>query len=134
MLKISMPTGSQKSSDRIESAEFGNRYSVMAPAETLRRKAVPIHFTPLALQPRPHEPTIAEDVVRAFLNSGYPLHHVSCHVDDSKLVLHGQVNRYYYLQVAIQIALRMGEGRRIVNNVEVITLPPLCLIQTDRED
>lgn len=57
------------------------------------------------------------------VRSGYPMHNVRCHCTESLVHLTGHVRRYYYLQTAIEIARRLANGRRIVNEIEVLQRP-----------
>ncbi len=58
---------------------------------------------------------------RRFDKSGYPaLRRLSCHCDDRRLVIRGQVGSYYEKQIA-QASLRdLSESLEIVNETEVL--------------
>ena len=59
----------------------------------------------------------------ALASSSYDLSNVKCSVDDSTLLLFGNVHRYFKLQMVIQIARRFAEGRRIDLQVKVVSSP-----------
>jgi len=62
-----------------------------------------------------------KSVLDARLNQcGYPLQNVKTLVDEHQITLDGHVSRYYYMQVVLQIAMRVCGGRQIVNNLDVV--------------
>lgn len=60
-----------------------------------------------------------EAIEFAFLKSGYPLQNVRCDCHSSSIRLIGRVDRYFHLQVSIEIARRFSKGRQIVNEIIV---------------
>lgn len=64
---------------------------------------------------------LSEQVQRAFIESGYRLKNVRCVADDWTLCLSGFVNRYFDLQMAIQIARRFQNGHRIELQIKVLS-------------
>lgn len=60
-----------------------------------------------------------EQVLNALNATGYPLKKLSCQCSDTNLTLNGRVTRYFYLQMAVQVARRLGGGRKIGLEIEV---------------
>ena len=143
---IRMPVRAPKSSSRVESAELTSTYTndrdkwwptdrhfipfhhgedkgaISPQFEGLVPKVVPFHEISLHHLARVDESAIRDRIEEKLLGSGFPLRDVRCHVTDSKIVLSGHVNRYYYLQMTLRIAFNLSEGRRIENQVEVLAL------------
>ena len=65
------------------------------------------------------EPTPCNLFHFATTSSGYPLHHLHCWSDAQTVTLSGQVTRYFHLQLALEIAKRLANGRRIENHITV---------------
>jgi len=104
----------------IHSQAREDRHVNFAPQpESARPKTVASQVISPGLVVSTEETAIRVELELELLKSGYPLHHVSCHCDESTLLLSGHVRRYYYLQVTLQFAVRFAGGRRIVNRIEV---------------
>lgn len=91
----------------------------VAPAdlETGGRTIAPV------LQTHALEPTVSDLVHLALARTGYPLHHIRCWNDDNALELSGYVTCYFYVQIALEIAMQLANGRRIVAHIEVVPTP-----------
>ena len=66
------------------------------------------------------EPSVSDLIHLQLARSGYPLQHVRCWSDGQTLSLSGFVTRYFYAQIAVEIALKLANGRRIEVHIEVI--------------
>lgn len=64
---------------------------------------------------------VCDRVADALSQSRYPLRQVHCSCDERSLRLHGQVKRYYHLQMVIEIARLLADGRRIEMQIKVVT-------------
>ncbi|WP_010583570.1 BON domain-containing protein [Schlesneria paludicola] len=74
-------------------------------------------FQPEPVQTR-DELTLAE--IDALLrSSGTAVQDVHCDVEESAVILTGQVRRYHHLQIVLQIAMRCRAGREIINRIGV---------------
>jgi hypothetical protein len=67
------------------------------------------------------ELSIAEVVQLKFNELGCALMNVRCQCGDQRLEITGTVGRFYHLQMAIEAARKVAEGRRIEVQVKVIT-------------
>jgi len=72
------------------------------------------------------EPSVSEQLHLALARSGYPLQHVHCRCDDQSLTLTGFTTRYYYVQIALHVAMTMANGRRIEMSIHVVPAPAAC--------
>jgi len=118
-------------SDRIDEAEIpdwvyrrfaSSQWADIPPAIRIRRKPTP--RTVSRVPPAPAgEPSVSDQVYLALTQSGYPLQNVRCWCDDETLTLSGFVTRYYYLQVAVEAAMALANGRRIGVSIEVVPAP-----------
>ncbi len=93
-----------------------------APA-TSDRNGAARHIVARAVQAHILEPAISDLVHVALTRTGYPLHHVRCWNDEETLTLTGFVTRYFYAQIALEIALRLANGRRIEAHIDVQPAP-----------
>ena len=62
--------------------------------------------------------------------SGDPMMNVFCQCDHEKVTLSGTVSRFYHVQLAIEAARKLAEGRQIDVRIEVIT-PPVPSARAD---
>jgi|GEM_PF-3757995 len=62
--------------------------------------------------------------------SGDPLMNIRCHCDQQVVTLTGTVARFYHVQLAIEAARKIAEGRKIDVRIEVIT-PPKMDVRAD---
>ncbi|MBS0205570.1 MAG: hypothetical protein JSS49_21920 [Planctomycetes bacterium] len=53
--------------------------------------------------------------------SGYPLQNVRCRCDEQTVVLIGQTTRYYYVQVALTLAMSLAGRIRVVSEIQVLS-------------
>lgn len=67
--------------------------------------------------PTVHE--IADEVEAALSQSSYPLRDVYCRCDGDELILAGRTTRYYYVQVALTLAMSLAGQRRVMAEIEV---------------
>ena len=65
--------------------------------------------------------SVSELVHAALARSGYALHHIRCSCDDECVVLYGHASRYFHLQMALQVARLLADGRRIEMQIEIVT-------------
>lgn len=72
---------------------------------------------------RVHE--IANEIEAALVRSGYPFQRVHCQCDGHTLVLVGRTSRYFYIQVALTLALSLAGRRRVVSEIEVRPRTPV---------
>jgi hypothetical protein len=75
----------------------------------------------------------AEGIEFELVKTGYPMQNVRCHCSESSIRLTGHVRRYFYLQIAIEIARRLAGGRRIDNEIEVDVCSGECPEDTDAD-
>ena len=118
-------------SDRIAEAQIpdwvyrrfpSSQWVDVTPAVRIRRgpsrgKAMRVFPVPVG------EPAVSDLVHIALARSGYPLQHVRCWCDDQTLTLSGFVTRYYYVQVAVEAAMALANGRRIGVSIDVVPSP-----------
>ena len=122
-------TASEVVSDRIDESEIpgwvNRRFSSLAtvpPVLPVRRGLSPRTTVRVPLTSA-GEPCVSDQVYLALARSGYPLQHVRCWCDDQTLTLSGYVTRYYYMQVAVEVAMALANGRRIGVSIEVVPAP-----------
>jgi hypothetical protein len=66
------------------------------------------------------EASISDLVHLALSRSGYPLQNIRCWNDDQTVTLSGFASRYFYVQVAVEAARMVANGRRINAQIEVV--------------
>lgn len=62
----------------------------------------------------------------AWKKSCFPLHTLNCQCDAESLEITGAVERYYYVQMAIEIARRVAGSRRIEVAIQVLPRIPVA--------
>ncbi len=103
---------------RFSSAQWSDAPSAQRIRRSPSPRTVPRDFpTPVG------EPTVSDQVCVALARSGYPLQRVRCWNDDQTLALFGFVTRYFYKQMAVEVAQELANGRRIEVHIEVNTAP-----------
>lgn len=78
-----------------------------------------------------HVSALSEGIEFELVKTGYPMQNVRCQCSDSSVRLTGHVRRYFYLQIAIEVARRFAGGRRIDNEIEVDACAKECPDDTD---
>ena len=118
-------------SDRIDESEIpdwvyrrfsSSQWADVPPALPIRRGPSP-RTTSRVPPTSAGEPSVSDQVYLALARSGYPLQHVRCRCDDQTLTLSGYVTRYYYMQMAVEVAMALANGRRIGVSIEVVPAP-----------
>jgi hypothetical protein len=66
------------------------------------------------------EPDLQNRVLLAFALAHFPLKNVECDYDDQAITLSGVVACYHHIQVAIELARPLAEGRRIDCQIKVV--------------
>ena len=124
-------TTSEVVSDRIDESEIpdwvyrrfsSSQWTAVPPVLPIRRGPSP-RITSRVPPTSVGEPSVSDQVYLALARSGYPLQYVRCWCDDQTLTLSGYVTRYYYIQVAVEVAMALANGRRIGVSIEVVPTP-----------
>ncbi len=71
-------------------------------------------------EPSPAAQSVADQVNEELLRSRYPLSKIQCETVNESLILTGFTTQYYYVQVALEAALRHAGELPVGLNVEVM--------------
>jgi hypothetical protein len=75
---------------------------------------------------------IGAEFERRLATAGYQVRRLRIHLGDTTVILSGSVNKYHFVQFAIETARSLCGKRRIVSQIEVVVQAVHRLVDSDR--
>jgi|GEM_PF-5915204 len=93
----------------------------MPASAVLLKRPVKLKPVPLGANSSERGALAADQVNRELMQSRFPLNRICCECDDHGLTLTGSTSRYYYVQIALETALRHAGEIPVMVEIQVVS-------------